>query len=113
MYDLQQAPAYYKYDYAVKDDYHYVDMDKYETRDGDKTTGSYSVVLPDGRKQIVTYYVDGYSGYVADVKYEGYAKAYDYKPAAYSKPTYAAPATYKADYVPEVVYKTADYKAEY
>ena len=88
-----QGPAYYKYDYAVKDDYHYVDMDKYESRDGDKTTGSYSVVLPDGRKQIVTYYVDGYSGYVADVKYEGYAKAYDYKPAAYSAPAYK-PATY-------------------
>ena len=121
MISCEQAPAYYKYDYAVKDDYHYVDMDKYETRDGDKTTGSYSVVLPDGRKQIVTYYVDGYSGYVADVKYEGYAKAYDYKPAAYSKPTYFKPAyettyaapSYKADYVPEVAYKTAEYKAEY
>ena len=84
-------------------------MDKYESRDGDKTTGSYSVVLPDGRKQIVTYYVDGYSGYVADVKYEGYAKAYDYKPTTYKadyKPAYSAPA-YKEEY------KTAEYKAEY
>jgi len=32
---------------------------------------------------------DGYSGYVADVKYEGEAKAYDYKPA------------YKSTYQPE------------
>ena len=87
-----QAPAHYKYDWAVKDDYTYVDMSQYEARDGDKTTGSYSVVLPDGRKQTVNYYVDGYSGYVADVQYDGYAKAYDYKP------TYSAPAYKPAHY---------------
>ena len=65
----------------MKDDY-YNDFGQYEAREGDKTTGNYWVVLPDGRKQIVNYYVDGYSGYVADVKYEG-----DYKPVAY-KSTY-------------------------
>ena len=84
----------------MKDDYHYVDMDKYESRDGDKTTGSYSVVLPDGRKQNVNYYVNGYSGYVADVTYDGYAKAYDqktYSAPSYSAPAYSAPA-YKAAY---------------
>ena len=93
-----QAPAYYAFDYAVKDDYTYVDMGHNEKRDGDKTTGSYHVVLPDGRKQVVDYYVDGYSGYIADVKYDGYAKAYDYKP------------TYKPEYKPE--YKPA-YKPSY
>ena len=72
----------------MKDDY-YNDFGQYEAREGDKTTGNYWVVLPDGRKQIVNYYVDGYSGYVADVKYEGEAKAYDYKPA------------YKSTYQPE------------
>ena len=83
----QQAPAYYSFDYAVKDDYTYVDMGHKEDRNGDNTKGSYFVVLPDGRRQTVTYYVDGYSGYVADVSYDGYAKAYDYKPA-YNKPSY-------------------------
>ena len=89
-----QAPAYYNFDYGVKDDYTYVDMGHNEHRDGDHTKGEYFVVLPDGRRQVVSYYVDGYSGYVADVKYDGHAK-YDqsYKPA------------YKADYEP--VYKPA------
>ena len=71
-------------------------MGQYEGRDGDHTTGNYWVVLPDGRKQVVNYKVDGYSGYVADVTYDGYAKAYDYKPT-YSAPAYSAPA-YKAAY---------------
>ena len=94
---IMQAPAYYNFDYAVKDDYTYVDFGHNEHRDGDNTKGSYYVVLPDGRRQVVSYYVDGYSGYVADVKYEGEAK-YDHKPA------------YKAAYQPE--YK-ADYKPAY
>merc|ERR1712150_140986 len=45
-----------------------------ESRDGYQTKGSYHVDLPDGRTQHVTYHVaDGYSGYVADVKYTGTA----------------------------------------
>ncbi len=59
-------------------------------------SGSYHVYLPDGRTQTVTYKADDYTGYVADVKYDGYAKEYDYKPAykapAYSAPHYTAPA---------------------
>jgi len=69
-------------------------MNQYEARDGDNTKGTYSVVLPDGRRQTVDYYVNGYSGYVADVKYDGYAKAYDYKPTT----TYSAPAYKPAHY---------------
>ena len=36
--------------------------------------GSYTVNLPDGRTQIVTYKADHYGGFVADVKYEGNVK---------------------------------------
>ena len=91
-----------------------------EARNGDDTKGSYTVVLPDGRRQTVNYYVNGYSGYVADVSYDGYAKAYDYKPAAYSKPAYKAPAyetTYSAPAYKAPAYETTyaapAYKAEY
>ena len=97
---FDQAPAHYKFDWAVNDDYTYVNMGQYEGRDGDNTKGNYWVVLPDGRKQTVNYYVNGYSGYVADVTYDGYAKAYDqktYSAPAYSAPAYSAPA-YKAAY---------------
>ena len=45
-----------------------------ESRDGDATYGSYSVHLPDGRIQTVTYTVNGDSGYVAEVTYEGEAR---------------------------------------
>ena len=66
-----QHPAHYRFEYEVNDDYSYVDMGQTEEREGDLTTGNYHVVLPDGRKQNVDYYVDGYSGFVADVQYEG------------------------------------------
>ena len=49
--------------------------------------------FPDGRRQIVNYYVNGYSGYVADVKYEGDYKPSTYKAASY-EPTYKAAAVY-------------------
>ncbi len=58
-------------------------------------TGTYYVVLPDGRKQRVDYKVDAYSGYVAEVKYEGVA----YHPVAAS---YSPPAVPVALYVNEV-----------
>ena len=82
-----QAPAYdqpaaYAYNYAVADDYSGVNFNAAENRDGYATTGSYSVALPDGRTQTVNYRVDdAYSGYVADVQYDGYAAAPAYQPA--------------------------------
>ena len=75
------VPPKYEYAYAVKDDYASVDFNANEARDGYATNGGYTVALPDGRIQTVTYTVtDGYSGYVADVSYTGEARYDDPKP---------------------------------
>ncbi|XP_045617834.1 cuticle protein 8-like [Procambarus clarkii] len=64
----------YGFDWAVQDGESGNDFAQQETRDDDNTKGSYTVQLPDGRRQTVTYYVDGDSGYVADVQYQGEAR---------------------------------------
>ena len=63
----------YKFAYAVKDEPTQNDYAHEAESDGKVVTGSYRVLLPDGRTQIVTYRADE-NGYVADVKYEGEAK---------------------------------------
>ncbi len=65
------VPPQYNFEYAVSDSYSN-NFGHSESRDGYKTSGSYRVVLPDSRIQIVTYTADE-NGYVADVKYEGEA----------------------------------------
>ncbi len=77
----------------MKDEY-YNDFGHQENADGKTVSGSYRVVLPDGRTQVVTYKDEGY-GLVADVKTEGAIKTYDYKP---SYPSYPAPAAYPPKY---------------
>lgn len=67
-------PAEYQYAYAVKDEYKGVDFGANEDRKGYNTNGAYNVLLPDGRTQTVTYTVNEYDGYVADVQYEGEAR---------------------------------------
>ena len=66
--------AAYRFAYRVLDQYSNNDFGHSEERDDDDTRGSYYVQLPDGRRQTVTYYVNGGSGYVADVKYSGEAQ---------------------------------------
>ena len=87
---LYQDPAKYDFHYKVKDDYN--DFGHWESRDGDKISGKYIVVLPDGRTQTVEYTVDGKSGYVAKVTYDGEPVYHDhnkYKPSSYEhEPVY-------------------------
>ena len=84
----------YSYHYAVNDDYSGANFAANENSDTNVVTGSYTVHLPDGRVQTVTYTADHYNGYVADVQYEGeavYPEAKPYHPA----PSYApAPPKY-------------------
>ena len=85
----KDEPANYAYNYAVADSYSGVNFGQNENRNGYATNGEYRVQLPDGRTQIVTYTVaDAYSGYVADVRYEGEAK-YPSEPAYKPKPQYS------------------------
>ena len=85
------GPAVYTYGYAVADDYSGANFAQNENRDGYATNGEYRVNLPDGRTQIVTYQVgDAYSGYIADVRYEGEAHYAPYEPKPH-EPRHPAP----------------------
>ena len=103
--DNYDTPPKYDFSYDVHGygDYEPV-FNAQEARDGYATQGSYSVVLPDGRTQKVTYRVDdAYSGTIADVTYEGEARYQEHQPSykpAY-KPSYPQPSyqpTYKPAY---------------
>merc|ERR1711893_510624 len=48
-----------------------------EHRNENEVMGQYHVLLPDGRVQTVRYYVDKYSGFIADVSYEAQAPKYE------------------------------------
>merc|ERR1712212_152359 len=64
----------YHYEYNVDDDKEYLHFGQEEEDDGTGNVhGYYHVQLPDGRLQRVDYHVSGYSGYIADVKYDGEA----------------------------------------
>ncbi|KAK8383815.1 hypothetical protein O3P69_015931 [Scylla paramamosain] len=62
-----------------------------EARDDEHTQGGYYADLPDGRKQNVKYVVDGDSGFLAEVTYEGEARYSSEESREYSppRPTYA------------------------
>ncbi|XP_063601183.1 pro-resilin-like [Penaeus indicus] len=69
----ESAPPKYEFQYGVKDGYSGVDFAHGESHDEDETQDFYTLQLPGGHLQRVTYYVDGDDGYVADVTYEGEA----------------------------------------
>merc|ERR1712184_193361 len=62
----------YPYTYAVADDYSKANFQQSESNDGTgAVTGSYSINLPDGRIQTVTYNANDLTGNVATVEYSG------------------------------------------
>ena len=122
---ISQVAQPYNFEWAVKDDGSYNDYSHSsrndyshsESSDGKVTTGTYRVVLPDGRTQTVTYKADSY-GYVADVKYVGEAKYPEYKPNSYVSSAYSAPSAnvysasaYKAPTTAAPVYSAPAYTA--
>ncbi|XP_037793889.1 cuticle protein 18.6-like [Penaeus monodon] len=80
------GPAQYDFNYAVKDDYSGNDFGHQESRNGYDTQGTYYVQLPDGRLQTVTYNVNGDSGFLADVSYQGEAQYPAQQPARSYQP---------------------------
>ncbi|XP_045617843.1 cuticle protein 8 [Procambarus clarkii] len=90
-------PPKYGYDWTVQDAESGNSFGQQEARDLDNTKGSYTVQLPDGRLQTVTYYVDGDSGFIADVQYQGEARYPDsdevgsYSPPQQPSARYGAP----------------------
>ena len=91
----------------MKDNYNN-DYGHSESSDGKVVSGSYRVLLPDGRTQIVSYKDEGY-GFVASVKYEGTARYPEYTKPTYSAPAYKAspppPANYQAQPAAQAPYK--------
>ena len=93
-----ESPKPFAFEYGVADDYSGAKFNAAETTDGKTLSGSYSVNLPDGRVQTVTYTADpyGYGGYVANVAYTGEAVYPEYKPAPYHPAPAYKPAPYHA-----------------
>jgi hypothetical protein len=93
-----ESPKPYAFQYGVADSYSGAQFNAQETADGKVVSGSYSVALPDGRIQTVTYTADHYNGYVADVSYSGEAvyPKYEPKPAYHAAPKYAPKPAYHA-----------------
>merc|ERR1712036_38397 len=70
----KEVPEPYTYSYGVADDETNSNFNAAETADANGVVGgSYSVNLPDGRTQTVTYTADEVNGFVADVSYSGEA----------------------------------------
>ena len=65
--------AQYSFGYQIADTDTGDSKTRQETRNGDVTTGSYSVADPDGRIRTVTYTADAVNGFQAKVTYDGEA----------------------------------------
>ncbi|XP_037801910.1 cuticle protein 21-like [Penaeus monodon] len=64
------GPAHYNFAWAVQ----HSDPGHQEACDGDSIQGSYYLQLPDGCLQTVRFSVQGDSGFVPDISYEGEAR---------------------------------------
>ncbi len=106
---INQEHGTYNYNFNVKDAHSSVDYGKQETSNGKgAVSGSYHVMLPDGRKQKVTYHADE-NGYVADIQYEGEAKNDETPYSAGSYPTIYAKKDGKKDETPQHNYPVNHY----
>ena len=103
-------PRPYEYAYGVKDEYTGTNFEAAESSDGNAVYGHYSVLLPDGRLQNVKYTADHYTGYVADVSYEGHAVPYHPAPVKggyHAAPVHKPAPVYHPAPIHKPIYKSA------
>ena len=100
--DLAEPPVY-AYNYGVADDYSGANFAQQEQRDGYATSGSYTVNLPDGRVQTVTYSDNG-DGIVQDVSYTG-EPSYGPAVGVPAHAVHAAPVVAHAVHAPVVAHR--------
>ncbi|XP_060859158.1 pro-resilin-like [Metopolophium dirhodum] len=79
--DGNSEPEPFNFAYQVKDAPTNTDFKHEANSDGKRVTGAYSVLLPDGRNQVVTYVADE-NGYNAKINYEGEAKPQPSQPGS-------------------------------
>ncbi|XP_060857638.1 pro-resilin-like [Metopolophium dirhodum] len=79
--DGNSEPEPFNFAYQVKDAPTNTYFMHEANSDGNRVTGSYSVLLPDGRNQVVTYVADE-NGYNAKISYEGEAKPQPSQPGS-------------------------------
>ncbi|XP_063605555.1 larval cuticle protein A3A-like [Penaeus indicus] len=101
VYKPEPLPYYFNYD--VHDDYKGAHFGQNEKSDGKAVYGSYTVALPDGRKQLVEYTADHYKGFVAKVEYtadhyKGFVAKVSYYGKAKHPKYYGPPITFKPSY---------------
>lgn len=70
-YSLLQAPANYEFKYGVRDEHTHDIKEQAEKRVGDKVTGYYSLLEPDGNTRTVHYSSDKHTGFQAQVTRSG------------------------------------------
>merc|ERR1739838_18871 len=68
------APKPYSFSYGVEDPHYGPNFQQSEKSDGKNVDGGYTVHLPDGRIQKVTYTADHVNGFHANVEYKGKAQ---------------------------------------
>ena len=99
------------YEYAVND-YYGNEQSKKETIDGDTAVGEYKTLLPDGRRQTVTYNADA-NGYLANVAYVESKGTTLYSAAPLAPATQIYPTSATVEYTavtPAPVYAPAAYE---
>ncbi|XP_072946180.1 adult-specific cuticular protein ACP-22-like [Epargyreus clarus] len=86
----------YSFDYSVKDPHTGDDKEHWETRDGDKVKGTYTLMETDGTKRVVEYEADDKNGFNAVVHKIGTPKE-DHEEYKLAKPVYE-PVHYQPEY---------------